>query len=95
MLAVVKEGEGRLQEPSALIAGCPHHAPFVEIVIGGQWSRKGKICQTNKAKCRHSDDFLRARVLYKRCISLDKLAAQGLLGLLGLLDLLGLLGFLL
>ena len=36
MLAVVKEGEGRLQEPSALIAVCPHHALFAAIAIGNQ-----------------------------------------------------------
>ena len=42
MLAVVKEGEGRLQEPSALIAVCPHHALFAAIAIGNQRERKGK-----------------------------------------------------
>ena len=36
MLAVVKEGEGRLQEPSALIAVYPHHALFAAIAIGNQ-----------------------------------------------------------
>ncbi|MFC2516860.1 MAG: hypothetical protein ACFNVO_07820, partial [Prevotella sp.] len=43
MLAVVKEGEGRLQEPSALIAVYPHHALFAAIAIGNQRARMGKM----------------------------------------------------
>ena len=42
VLAVVKEGEVRLQEPSVHVAVYPHHALFAAIAIGNQRAMKGK-----------------------------------------------------